>query len=118
MSTTSRDATPPKGRTKKIPVTISTKTASPQRPKNIITYDFQYPTIIIAIIAAAATTTTAIRHGPLFVRREQVGLHIHTQPYTYTPDFSRQRKELSRSREKSEGFTKTPPLLKDSTSIS
>lgn len=53
------------------------------------------------------------------MRREQVGLYIHkhTQPYTYTPDFSRHRKELSRSREKSEGFTRPRLFSKDSTSI-
>lgn len=57
MSTTSRDAIP-QGRTKTKPATTSTKTASPQRPKNIITCEFQYPTIIITITDAAAATAT------------------------------------------------------------
>lgn len=98
MSTTSRDAIP-QGRPKNKTSHHLHQDSFASMAQNIIICDFQYPTIIITIAAAAATTTT-IRHGLHIVRREQVGLHIHPQPYTYTPDFSRQRKEeVSRSRE-------------------
>lgn len=105
MSTTSRDATPPRGEQKQKSVTTSNKTASPQRPKNIIIYDFQYPTTVVMI----TTTTVAIQHEPQHSETREVGLYTHKHAtYTYTTDFSRQRKELSRSREKSEGFKPTP----------
>lgn len=61
-------------------------------------------------------TAITIQHEP-HTETRAVGLYVqHTRAtYTYTRDFSRKRKEVSRSREKSEGFT-TPPL-KVSTSL-
>lgn len=82
--------------------------------QNIITYDFQYPAIIITIAAAAAaaaatTNTTQQRTTYCETRAGRSLYYTHTHNHThYTPDFSRHRKELSRSREIRKDSPNTP----------
>lgn len=81
-STTSRDAVPARGEQKnKTSYHINQDSFASTAPKNIIIHDFQYPTIIITIVTAAATS----QHGLHTVRREQVGLYIHTHSHIHIP---------------------------------
>lgn len=116
LSTTSRDANPPRGEQQKVQST--TKTASPSKAQK-----YYYPMISIPnhhhhydhlrhhrIQTRSFNTLVGTRAESVF--SIYTHKHTHTHHIHIPPDFSRPRKELSRSREKSEGFTNAP--LQDS----
>lgn len=112
LSTTSRDANPPRGEQQKVQST--TKTASPSKAQKYY-YPMIFNTQSSSLRSPAPPPYPDTRFCILVgTRAELVSLftHKHTHHIHIPPDFSRPRKELSRSREKSEGFTNAP--LRDS----
>lgn len=114
MSTTSRDVQPiPRGETnqKSSPVNHEDSFRPQRLQKLLLSYDFQYPTVISTTTPRhQLRPTTSFTHTTR-VRREQgrsLFTHSHNNIYIYPGLFTAKERTLPLTRKKSEGFSQTP----------